>query len=136
MSQRAPRLTGRQLAIMHVLWRRGRATVAEVQADLESDTPLAYSTVATLLARLDRRGIVRHTVDGRTFIYEPAVTEDRIGTSLVSDLVRRAFDGSPSQLVSHLLDTEHIDPQELARIRQLLEQHETAPRHRSKRKGK
>ncbi len=122
----AQRLSGRQLAIMHVLWSKGPATVAEVQEALETDHKLAYSTVATLLTRMERKGVVRHSTDGRTFVYEPLISEERVSTSLVSDLVRRAFDGSPSQLVSYLLETEHVDEEELTRIKKLIAQHEAS----------
>ncbi len=109
---------------MRVLWQRGRASVAEVLEDLAEEAPLAYSTVATLLARMERKGVVRHTVEGRTYIYEPLVSEDKVGRSLVRDLLRRAFNGSPSQLVSYLLETGDVDRGELESIRNLISEHE------------
>ncbi len=129
------KLSGRQLAIMQVLWSNGPATVADVQDALQTDHKLAYSTVATLLSRMERKGVVKHREDGRTFVYEPLVSEDRISTSLVSDLVRRAFDGSPSQLVSYLLETEHVDHDELTRIKQLVADHEAAEQNHGNSEG-
>jgi BlaI family transcriptional regulator, penicillinase repressor len=114
------RLSRLQLAIMQVLWDRGRASVAEIREALEPQRSLAYSTVATLLGRLERRKLVRHQAEGRTYVYQPAVPQDRIQDSVVSDLVERVFDGSPAQLVSHLLETHEVNREELAQIQALV----------------
>lgn len=129
------RFSAQQLAIMRVLWERGRATVADVQDALHDEHPLAYSTVATVLARMERKGVIRHRKEGRTFIYEPLVAEQRIGRSLVSDLVERMFGGSPSLLVSHLLETQDLDTEEFSRIKALLAEHEAAQQQDSNSNG-
>lgn len=126
------KLGGRQLAIMRVLWDRGEATVAEVQELLDLEKPLAYSTVATVLSRMEQKGLVTHRAEGRVFYYQPAISEDGVGTSLVDELVDRVFGGSPSALVSHLLESEQVDPTELDRIKRMVSQHE---KRSSKKKG-
>lgn len=128
----AHRLGGLQLAIMRALWQRGSGSVAEVQEDISPERQAAYTTVATVLGRMERRGIVTRRPEGRSFIYEPAISEDQLGTSIVSDLVEKAFGGSPSQLVSHLLATEEVDRRELDRIKELVADHEAA---HTRRKG-
>ena len=105
---------------MRVLWDRGQASVAEVQAEMKSETPLAYSTVATVLARLERNGIVRCHKRGRSLIYRPLLAEHRVDQTIVSDLITRLFAGRPSLLLSHLLETEEISFDELARIKALV----------------
>lgn len=117
------KLSGRQLAIMRVLWDVEEATVAEVQESLDLERPLAYSTVATVLSRMEQKGLVTHRAEGRMFYYRPAVSQEGIGTSLLGDLVDRIFGGSPSALVSHLLESEQVDSSELARIKQLVSKH-------------
>ena len=117
------RLSGLQLAVIRVLWRLKRATVADVQIELESDRPLAYSTLATILKRMEDKGVVRHFVDGRTFIYEPLVAADQVGYSVVSDLVEKVFAGRPSELVSHLLESHEVKSDELARIKAMIDEH-------------
>lgn len=126
------KLGGRQLAIMRVLWDRGEATVMDVQESLDLERPLAYSTVATVLSRMEQKGLVRHRAQGRVFYYQPAITEDGISTSLVDELVDRIFGGSPSALVSHLLESDQVDPDELDRIKRLVFKHEKA---KPKKKG-
>jgi len=124
------KLSGRQLAIMQVLWDRGEASVAEVQESLDLERPLAYSTVATVMSRMERKGLITHREEGRIFHYRPAVSESGVGSSMVGELVERIFGGSPAELVSHLLDSDQVDASELDRIKQLVRQHEAQRRKR------
>lgn len=123
------RLTGRQLAIMRVLWEHGEATVAELQGLLPIDPPLAYSTVATVLSRMEQKGLVTHRRQDRVFCYRPAVSQDSAGQTMVGEFVDRIFDGSPSELVNHLLDSDQVDAEELSRIKQLVREHEARLKH-------
>jgi predicted transcriptional regulator len=126
------RLSGLQLAVMRVLWRLRRATVAEVQASLDADRPLAYSTLATILKRMEGKGVVRHVVEGRTFIYEPVVAANQVGYSVLNDLVENVFAGRPSELVSHLLESHEMQGDELARIKHMIDEHISAEGSSSK----
>ncbi|MEX0715384.1 MAG: BlaI/MecI/CopY family transcriptional regulator [Planctomycetaceae bacterium] len=128
------RLSRLQLAVMQVLWERGRATVADVQEAIRTDQELAYSTLATILRRMERQGVVQHTVEGRTYLYEPLLAPENVGHSLIGDLVERVFAGSPSRLVSHLLESQSVDADELARIRAMIDEHARQP-PRKKKKG-
>ena len=122
------KLAGRQLAVMQVLWERGESTVADVQAALPVRPRLAYSTVATVLSRMEKQGLVRHREEVRTYWYQPAVSE----AGVVGEIVNRVFHGQPSELVSHLLETSEVDPAELERIKQLIRAHEAARRKNRK----
>lgn len=124
------KVSGRQLAIMRVLWDRGEATVAEVQSGLDVERSLAYSTVATVMTRMEQKGLIRHRVDGRVYYYQPAVSEEGVGESMVGELVERIFAGKPSELVNHLLDSEHVDARELERIKELVQQHDARRRQK------
>lgn len=124
-----------QLEVMRTLWAKGRATVAEVQQALAPTRPLAYTTLATVLGRLERQGIVERRDEGRAAVYEPAVSESDVGHSVVTDLLERLFSGRPSELVSHLLDSQPIDAAELARIKNLVAKHETKRRPTRKKRG-
>ncbi len=125
------KLGGRQLAMMRVLWQHGEASVAEVQEQLGVDPPLAYSTVATVLSRMERKGLITHRVEDRQYYYRPLVTQDGAGQSIVGELVDRVFGGSPAELVNHLLASDQIDQDELERIKKAVNDHAT----RSKRKS-
>ncbi len=128
------KLGGRQLAIMQVLWDRGEATVAEVQELLDLERPLAYSTVATVMARMEKKGLVAHRAEGRTFLYQPAVSEEGVGRSMIREVMDRIFGGSPSELVSHLLDNDQVDANELDRIKKLVRKHEAKGRRKKEAK--
>ena len=110
-----------QLAVMRVLWQRSRATVAEVQEALEPERGLALTTVATVLTRLEKAGLVAHRASGRHYLYRPLVSEEEVRRSMVSVLAERLFEGDVAALVSHLVNAREIKPGDLARVRQLIE---------------
>lgn len=116
-----PRLGDLQLAILRVLWRRGEATVADVHQDLLADRGLALTTVATMLTKMERKGIVDHRVDKRRFHYRATLREDAVSRSMVQDLVDRVFEGDPSALVHHLVSEGGIDAGELDALRQRID---------------
>ena len=116
-------MSGRQLAVMRVLWERGEATVAEVQNSLAAEAPLAYSTVATVLSRMERKGLISHRTEDRQYYYQPVVSKDGAGQSIVIELIDRVFGGSPAELVNHLLASDQVDKEELERIKKLVNQH-------------
>ena len=111
-----------QLAIMQVLWERGEATVAEVRQALCESRPLAYTTVGTMLAKMEKKGQVTHRSDGRVNVYRPSVGQERVRRSMVSDLARRLFAGDVTEMVSHLLDGCDVSDDELARLKDLIRQ--------------
>jgi len=120
--KRTYRLGDLQLRIMRILWHSGPASVAEVQEEL-GPQPLAYTTVATMLRKMENRGLVRHVEEGRKFIYRPAVTAEDVTRSMADDLVDRLFEGSLAETVSHLLQTREVSPSELARLERLIQEH-------------
>jgi predicted transcriptional regulator len=114
--EKNPTLGELQLAIMRVLWDRREATATEVHQAL-SDRGLAPTTIATMLTKMERKGVVRHQVDGRKFIYQPLVTEQQVRRSMVAELGNRLFGGDATAFVSHLLAEHEIDGRELAEIK-------------------
>jgi BlaI family penicillinase repressor len=117
-------LSDLQMAVMRVLWGRGEATVSEVHTSLQPERSLAPTTVATILSRLEKRGVVEHRMDGRQFVYRARVTEEEVRRSMVSELTDLLFKGDPAELVSHLLAEEDIGPDELAKLKHLIEGNE------------
>jgi BlaI family transcriptional regulator, penicillinase repressor len=109
-----------QLAIMRVLWGRGEATVAEVHEALEPERGLALTTIATMLTKMEKKGVVDHRADGRRFIYRPLVSESQVTRSMVADLTSQLFRGDVTALVNHLLSEHEIDARELAQLRDLI----------------
>jgi predicted transcriptional regulator len=116
-------LTELQVAIMRVLWERGQATVAEICEALKSERGLALTTVATLLSRLEKRGVVTHETKARQFIYRALVTESDVRTSMIGELTERLFDGDVAEVMSHLLTARDVSPGDIERLKQLLNDH-------------
>ncbi len=120
-SQSGPRKLGDlQLQIMKILWKRKKATVGEVQQDLGKDKALAYTTVATMLRKMEARDLVRHAKEGRNFIYEAVYEKSSVSRNLADDLVERLFEGRLSSLVSHFLSTKDVSEAELDRLEKLV----------------
>lgn len=120
-------LTELQLALMRVLWERREATVVEVQEALEPERRLAQSTVATLLSRLEKKGVLSHRVEGRQYVYRAVVSEAEVRRSMVRELgvlAGRLFQGDVAALVSHLLTAQDVAPGDLSRVKALIEARE------------
>ena len=115
------RLGDLQLRIMKVLWERREATVAEVLDTLDdADASLAYTTIATMLRKMEVRGLVSHRVDGRSFIYAPKIAAEDVSRSMADHLVDRLFEGSLLDAVSHLLTTREVSKGELKQLEKLI----------------
>ena len=117
-------LTDLQVAIMRVLWDRREATVSDIHGALLPDRALAPTTVATLLSRLEKRGIVKHRSASRQYVYYPTVSEGEVRRSMVSDLAERLFDGDVAELVSHLLSEREMSAGDLEKVKELIASHE------------
>jgi len=113
-------LTDLQIALMQVLWSRGESTVVEVQEALQPERVLAQSTVATLLSRMEKKGLVGHRVEGRVYVYRAEVTEEGVRRSVVTEfneLATELFEGDVAAVVSQLLTAAEVDRSDLARPR-------------------
>jgi BlaI family transcriptional regulator, penicillinase repressor len=117
-------VTDRELEILKILWSRGQASVREVQEDLIKLTgPVAYSTVQTLLNIMEeKKGLVRHTVEGRTFIFSPKKPAERTIRELTRRFVDRVFDGALDRVLVALLDAQSPNASELEKLRVMIDQ--------------
>ena len=106
-----------QLAIMRVLWARGRATSGEVHQALEPERGLAPTTIATMLRKMEDKGVVSHSTEGRRFVYHPQVFERDIHQTMVERLVDQLFGGDPLALVDHLVREGEIEGNALDDLR-------------------
>jgi predicted transcriptional regulator len=114
------RLGELQLQILKVLWDRGEATVAQVHADLGGAKAFAPTTIATMLRKMERRQLVKHREEGRTFIYHALVASAAVTSSMLDHLVDRLFEGSLTRAVSHLLRQREVSRQELDELEKLI----------------
>ena len=100
----AAQLSRRERQIMDVIYRRGRATAAEVLDDIPD--PPSYSAVRAMLRLLEEKGHVRHEQDGPRYVFLPTVNRDRARKSALKHVVRTFFDGSATDAVAALLDAD------------------------------
>jgi len=122
--RKSPTLTEAELKLMHVVWEKAPATAADVLEALPKSPPTAYSTVVTTLRILEEKGYLRHTKEGRAFVYHPVVDRGEASRNAVKHLIERFFNDSPELLVLNLLKNEQIDAEELKRLRKLIEESE------------
>lgn len=108
-----------QLDLMRVLW-RGDASVAEVAAELAIRRGLAHTTIATVLTRLARRGLVEARRDGRQLVYRALVDESQVRRSMVGELIQTLFRGDPQALLAHLVSEKEVATGDLEKIQALL----------------
>jgi BlaI family penicillinase repressor len=116
----SPDPTERELRILKVLWERGEATVREVYEDLRDELPIVQNTVQAFLRVMESKGLVKHRVDGRSFVYRPVQARERTSKTLLSGLLETVFDGALDQLVASAFDVKRPNREELARLRELL----------------
>ncbi len=118
-------VTDRELDILKVLWTRGRASVRQVQSDLntqEPESPVAYSTVQTLLNIMEeRKGLVDHTVEGRTFVYKPIHPSQATIRDLTTRFVDRVFDGDLARALTALIQANCPTPEQVSQLHQALD---------------
>ena len=118
-------LTPLELQMMQVLWREGPSNVQEVQANLLTEPPLAYTTVQTVLNNLEQKGKVKRTLKGRAFTYRATASKDKAMLGLVKELVEKMFGGSSEDLVMSLIKARQVDPARIAELARRLAQDES-----------
>lgn len=115
-----PTFTERELDVMSVLWQTGSGTVSEVRKSLGES--VAYTTILKILQILEEKGAVRHEAEGRAYRYYPEVALEEAGTTALGKVLDKIFGGSAELLLARLVADRRIRPEELKRMRRLLEE--------------
>jgi len=114
------RLGDLQLKIMKVLWLQAEVTVGDVHQTLVREGEWAYTTIATMLRKMEARGLVRHRLHERKFLYRPTVRAEEVTQGISSHFIDRLFEGSLADMVAHLLTTRQVSREELTRLEALI----------------
>ncbi len=117
--------TPAELEILQVLWRRGKSSVRDIHEDFGADKGIGYTTVLKLLQIMYSKGLVKREEAGKAHIYEAVQPADQAKGSMVSDIMRRVFDGSSKDLVMRAMHENPPSREDLAEIRQLLDELES-----------
>src|SRR5215208_4963094 len=114
--------TERELQILKILWASGEGTVRQVYEEMSKSLPIVQNTVQAFLRTMEEKGLVRHRVGGRTFIYSPVPRDSATKQKMMSRVLQRVFDGAIDQLVQSVLSLRQPTAEELAKIETLLEE--------------
>lgn len=114
-------LTEVELELMSILWRLGEGTVKDVLSKLAEGRNLAYTSASTILRILEKKKFIKSRKEGRTHIYIPEYEKSEYEAVSLTHLVKNIFEGSPSSLVARLVDDEKISPQDLKKIKEILD---------------
>ncbi len=118
-------LTRLELEIMQVVWGQDEVTVEEIRSVLEEQgRPLALPSIRTMLGILQEKGYVTRRRLGRKHAYRAIISAERARRRILRDILDRAFDGSVLDLVAALVKADMVSDENLARISQLIEQHD------------
>ena len=112
-------MSRRERQIMEIMYRRGKATAAEVMDELPD--PPTYSAVRAALRLLEDKGTLRHEMDGKRYVYAPVTPRSRARSTALRDVVRNFFGGSPEQVVNALLEEHRPTAAELDRLAAMIE---------------
>ena len=111
-----------ELEILRVLWKRGPSTVRDVHDELKRERDVGYTTVLKIMQVMAEKKLVTRDESERSHVYKPAVEEKSVKRRLVSELLDKAFDGSAAQLVMQALSDKRASPEDLKKIRKLLDE--------------
>lgn len=129
MARKAVELGEGELAVMRVLWDEGPLTVREVMERLhERGRTVAYTTVLTFLTRLEQKGVVSSNKRDTAYVYRPKVTRESVSASRIRTLLDQLYDGAAAPMLLQLIENERLSPEELARLRRLIDDLDTRGR--------
>ena len=119
-----PRPSDLELQVLSVLWGRGPSTVREVLAVMPDGKERAYTTILSVMQVMEKKGLLKHTRDGLTHVYQPKVKRASVLKPLMTDMLRNVFGGSPASALQFLLEGQCVGEKELVEIRRLIRDHE------------
>ncbi len=123
MAKRPLTIPDSELDVLKVLWDRGQATVREVLETLRTaGRQWSYATVATLLDRLETKGVITSDRSELAFVYKPTITTHEVRQKRLNSLVDKLYEGEPGLLVLHLLKSHPLDAGQAKEVRAVLEE--------------
>lgn len=118
-----------QKAVMETVWSLGEATVGQVRDRLDREPPPAYTTILSVMQKLEKAGWLTHRPEGRSYVYLPTRSRDEVGKSTLRTFIDRVFRGDALLLFQHLLEDEDLSEQDLSALRQMIDRKRKEGRH-------
>ena len=116
----SPPVSPGETEVLRLVWQLGSATVQDICESLAEDRSVTYATVQTLMRRLEKKGYVRHEVQGKAHVFSAAVKPDEVIKRTVGDFVDRLFGGDPLPMLLHLADHSDLRAEDIERLKKLI----------------
>ena len=116
-----PALSPSETEILRLVWQLNKATVQDVCEKLPTKRKITYATVQTLLRRLEKKGYLKHAVNGKAHVFSAAVKREHVVKRSVGDFLDRLFGGDPIPLVQYLAEHGKISADDIENLKQLIE---------------
>ena len=113
-----------EMEVLHHVWELEEATVKQVQERILESREVAYTTIMTVMKNLADKGYLQYRKEGVTYVYSPAQKPESVQFNLVSDLVKKVFNGSPMELVQTLVNNEELSDEERRKIKNMIDEME------------
>jgi BlaI family penicillinase repressor len=110
-----------QRAVMEAVWELREATVQEVRERIERRPPPAYTTILSVMQKLEKRGWLTHRAEGRSYVYLPVRSRDEAGATSLRTFIERVFGGDRLLLFQHLLKDEDLSDQDLKALKTMID---------------
>jgi len=107
--------------ILEILWEHGKLSTKTIHESIQHSHPLAFTTVSTVLTRMEKKGLVKHSTIGRQYFYEALIEKESLQEKNLQLILDTFFEGKASHLMSFLLTSQHIESEELEEIKNMIE---------------
>lgn len=113
-----------EMEVLHHVWDLGEATVKDVRKRILEKREVAYTTIMTVMKNLSEKGYLKYRKDGVTYVYSPAQEPESVRSSLIGDLLKKVFKGSPKEMVQALVNSDDLTADDLSEIKKMIDQME------------
>jgi BlaI family transcriptional regulator, penicillinase repressor len=117
------RLGALQKAVIGIVWSLGECTVHQVIEQMPRRKKPAYTTILTVMQKLEKSGWLTHRQDGRSYIYKPTRSREELGSRSIRQTIRQLFQGDVRTFMQHLIEGEHLTDKELLEMREMIDRH-------------
>ncbi len=111
-----------QRRVMDAVWELGEASVQQVRENVDPKQALAYTTVLSVMQKLEKQGWLRHRAQGRAYVYQPARSREQVGSGALGTLLEKVFGGDRLMMFQRLIDDHQVTDDELAALRKMIDQ--------------
>jgi BlaI family penicillinase repressor len=122
-----PHISDAEWEVMKVIWPNPPCSSAQVVSALASSKAWSVGTIKTLLNRLHSKGALRFEKVGKSYLYYPAVAEDRLRAAETESFVDRVFDGAFSPMLAHFARSRKLSEEDLVELERILKEGRAKP---------